>query len=216
MNIAFIGGGAIAHSIARLAKIAGHSCALGVRNLSAHALMAAEFPTAGYEEAILGADMVIIAVPYLALGEVLPPLAEVLVGKIVVDTTNAVKADWSPFPTGEESSAAEQIQAMLPGSRVAKAFNTIYADVIRPERLDRNGLRVSLFVASDHVEATQAVLALGGELGFDAVNAGPLKSARYLEAIAHLNLELAFGQGDGTNTAIIYHRADPAKEKNQH
>jgi len=204
MKIAFIGGGAIAQSIAVLARAAGHDSVFGVRNPATSET--SKFPRTGFEAAIAGADLVVIAVPYLATAEVLPPLAAALEGKIVIDTTNAVNADWSPLLTGEDWSGAEQIQTLLPKARVAKAFNTIYADVIRSDRLDRGGQKISLFVASDDADATRTVMAFGTQIGFAAVNAGPLKSARYLEAIAHLNLELAFGQNDGTNTAIIYHR----------
>ncbi|MDR9754936.1 NAD(P)-binding domain-containing protein [Pseudomonas sp. SZMC_28357] len=205
MKIAFIGGGQLASSVAVLARAKGHDCVFGVRNPAKTGFL--EFPRTGYDEAIAGADIVIIAVPYLATGEVLPPLAAALAGKVVIDTTNAVKEDWSPLPTGEENSGAERIQALLPEAYVAKAFNTIFAEVIHPHRLDRAGHKISLFVASDHPQATRTVMAFGAQIGFDAINAGPLKSARYLEAIAHLNLQLAFGEGDGMNTAIIYHRA---------
>lgn len=204
MKIAFIGGGGIADAIAKLARTAGHDSVFGVRNPQAPANTA--FPRSSFEEALIGADLVVIAVPYLAAAEVLSPLAGALVGKVVIDPSNAVNDDWSPLMTGEDSSGAEQIQAMLPGALVAKAFNTIYVDVMRPERMDRQGQRLSLFVASDHAEATRAVMEFGSQIGFNPVNAGPLKSSRYLEAIAHLNLELAFGQKDGTNTAILYHR----------
>lgn len=208
MKIAFIGGGAIAAAIATLAKDAGHDSVFGVRDPKAAGTTA--FPRTGFQEAIAGADIVVIAVPYLAAAEVLAPLADALAGKIVIDPTNAVNEDWSPLMTGEDCSGAEHIQALLPASRVAKAFNTIFVDVIRPDRMDRDGQKLSLFVASDYAEATDAIMTLGTEIGFAAVDAGPLKSSRYLEAICHLNLELAFGRKDGTNTAIIYHRAGSA------
>ena len=205
MKIAFIGGGQIAEAIAALAKTAGHDSSFGVRN--PRGTVSTTFKRTSFQTAIEGADLVILAVPWLAVSEVLPPLAGALAGKIVVDTTNAVNADWSPFPTGDGSSAAEQIQALLPNSSVVKAFNTIFADVLRPDRLDRDGLKLTVFVASDDVDTVQVVMTFVSSIGLAPINAGPLRSARYLEAIAHLNLELAFGQGDGTNTAILYHRA---------
>jgi len=205
MKIAFIGGGLLASSVAVLAKAKGHDSVFGVRDPLKTSFP--DFPRTGFIEAITGADIVVIAIPYQATAEVLPPLADALAGKVVIDTTNAVKADWSPLPTGEESSGAEHIQRLLPRSYVAKAFNTIFAEVIQPHRLNRAGHKISLFVSSNHPKASQSVMEFGAQLGFDAINAGPLKSARYLEAVAHLNLELAFGQGDGMNTAIIYHRS---------
>lgn len=205
MKIAFIGGGAVATSIAALSKAAGHDNALGVRSPDTNST--ADFVRTGVGQAITDADIVIVAVPYAAAGDILPPLSEALAQMIVVDATNAVAADWSPILTGEQSSGAEHIQSLLPKSRVVKAFNTIFADTMRPERLVRDGSRISLFVASDDSAALLTVMAFGAEIGFDSVNAGPLKSARYLEAIAHLNIELAIGQGGGTDAAILYHPA---------
>ena len=206
MKIAFLGGGALSETIANLAQRKGHDSVFGVRNQAATRESA--FQRTDFRAAIAGADIVVIAVPYIAAAGVLAPLADVLANKIVIDPTNAVNEDWSPLMTGEDCSGAEHIQALLPGSRVVKAFNTIFVDVMQPEKMDRRGHKISLFVASDDANASRAVMAWGDEIGFKAVNAGPLKSARYLEAVAHLNLELAFGQNDGTNTAMIYHQAE--------
>lgn len=208
MKIAFIGGGAVATSIAALARTAGHDTALGVRDPGTNG--AADIVRTGVAQAIAGAGIVIVAVPYAAVADILPPLAEALAGRIVIDATNAVAADWSPILTGEQSSGAEHLQRLLPESRVVKAFNTIFADTMRPDRIVRAGSRISLLVASDDTAALQTVMAFGAELGFEPVSAGPLKSARYLEAVAHLNIELALGQGGGTNVAILYHLATPA------
>ena len=207
MKIAFLGGGAVAKSIAALATIVGHETVLGLRNPDVKNV---EFLQTSFEQAVTDADVVIVALPYPAAGQVLPTLAEALSGKIVVDATNPVASDWSPILTGEQSSGAEHLQRLLPNSRLVKAFNTIFADTVRPDRLIRSGLRTSMFVAGDDVVAVRAVMGFGETIGFGAVNAGPLKSARYLEAIAHLNIELAIGQGGGTNAAIIYERATSA------
>lgn len=204
MNIAFIGGGPIAKSLAALAQAAGHKTVLGVRTPSK--LDGSEFDHASFEEALRGADVAVIAIPYFVVDEVLPGLAPSLAGKIVVDASNPVAKDWSPILTGEESSGGEHIASLLPQSRVVKAFNSIFADVLRTDRLDREGHKVTQFVASDDQEAKTIVIDLGKQFGLAPVNAGPLKSARYLEGMAHLNIELAAGQGGGTNAAFVYNR----------
>ncbi|WP_121120202.1 NADPH-dependent F420 reductase [Croceibacterium ferulae] len=208
MKIAFMGDGAVATSIAALAKAAGHSAVLGVRNPDRSS--AGSFVRTDFAQAIADADIVIVAVPHTAAGEVLLPLADALACKVVVDATNAVAADWSPILTGEESSGAEHLQTLLPKSRLVKAFNTVFADTMRADRLVRDGSGITLFVASDDPAASNIVMTFGAELGFAPVNAGPLKTSRYLEAIAHLNIELAIAQGGGTDAAILYHRATPA------
>lgn len=208
MKIAFIGGGAVASSIATLAKAAGHVAVLGVRTPDKNG--PGDFVRTSFAQVIADADIIILALPYTVVAGILTPLVDALAGKVMVDATNAVAADWSPILTGEQSSGAERLQALLPKSRVVKAFNTIFADTMSPDRLVRDGSRISLFVASDDTAALQMVMAFGAEIGFAPVNTGPLKSARYLEAIAHLNIELALGQGGGTNAAILYHPATPA------
>jgi predicted dinucleotide-binding enzyme len=208
MKIAFIGGGAVATSIAALAKAAGIETVLGVRNPDKSS--AARFLQTGFAPAIIDADLVVVAVPYTSAADILPPLEGALAGKIVIDATNPVAADWSPILTGEQSSGAEHIQALLPKSRVVKAFNTVFADTMRSDRIDRAGRKIKLFVASNDAAASNTVKTFGDEIGFDAVDAGPLKSARYLEAIAHLNIELAVAQYGGTDAAILYHRATAA------
>lgn len=206
MKIAFIGGGAIAKAIGSLVKTAGHDVVLGVRAPSKKTDEAGlKYGT--IEESITDADVVLIAVPYYVIDDVLPQFADALAGKLVVDATNPVATDWTPILTGEEFSGAEHIAEILSKSRVVKAFNTIFADILQQDRLDRSGRKITLFVAGDDAAAKQTVMKLGSEIGLEPLNAGPLKSARYLEAMAHLNIELAVGQGGGTNAAFIYDQA---------
>jgi predicted dinucleotide-binding enzyme len=205
MKISFIGGGAVAQAISVLAKSAGHAVILGVRDPATKAIDSM-FTMATIEEASTVGDLVVIALPFSAIAEVLPPLADDLAGKIVIDVTNPVNADWSPVSLGDQSSGGEEMARHLPRSSVVKAFSHIFADVMRADRLDRSGQKVTAFVASDDAAARRTVIALAAELGFAPIEAGPLKSARYMEAMAHLNIELALGQRGGTNAAFIYDR----------
>jgi predicted dinucleotide-binding enzyme len=152
------------------------------------------------------AEVVVLAIPYAAAAEVLAPLAVELTGKLVIDCTNPLQADWSPLPLGEQNSAGETLARLLPQSRLVKAFNTIFADVMTPERQNRAGLRVSAFVAGDDAAARLQVATLAADIGFAPVDVGPLSMARYLEAMAHLNIQIAIGQGGGTDAAFIYHQ----------
>lgn len=91
-----------------------------------------------------------------------------------------------------------------------KAFNTVFADVMRPDRLVRASGRVTCFIASDDDAARDAVGALARSAGFAAEPVGPLRSARFLEAVAHLNIQIAVGMKGGTNAAFVYDRAQAA------
>jgi predicted dinucleotide-binding enzyme len=90
----------------------------------------------------------------------------------------------------------------LPEAYVVKAFNTIFADVMSEPV--KNGQRVTAFIAGDNDAAKQKVYALASDIGYAPIDTGPLYTARYLESMAHLNIQIAVGQGGGTHAAFIY------------
>lgn len=198
MKIGVLGAGSVGARLAALLRAAGHEAVVGSR----------KGPVSLIEAATDG-EMVVIALPYTACAQALPPLAGALAQKIVIDATNPLQDDWSPLLLGQETSAAEEIQRRLPASRLVKAFNTIFADVMTPERIQRPGGAVTAFIASDQAEALGAVGSLAAAMGFAPVTINKLSAARQLEAMATLNIELAVGQGGGTNAAFLYDRAAP-------
>ena len=206
MDIGIIGGGNVGCRLAHLLTDAGHRVWVGVRQPDGR-------PTDGgytlvpVEEAAERGKVIILALPYTAMPSALPPLAERLTGKIVVDATNPLGDDWSPLPLGEVTSGAEEIVRWLPDVRVVKAFKTVFADVMTPEHLDRDGRKVTLFIAGDDEDANTQIANLGRDVGFAPLVTGPLRNARYLEAMAHLNIAIAVGQGGGTNAAFLYDQA---------
>ncbi|MEM7653424.1 MAG: NADPH-dependent F420 reductase [Pseudomonadota bacterium] len=195
MKIGILGAGNVGSKLADLMRNAGHDVLVGSRS-GPHSLAdAAEY-----------AEIVVIAIHFHATTSVLPELAPLLSGKVVIDATNPLNDDWSPLLLGQENSASEEIARLLPDAHVVKAFNTIFADVMAPDRQEREGSRVTCFIASDHADAVLAVAGLAEDMGFAPVTVSKLSAARQLEAIAHLNIELALGQGGGTNAAFLYHR----------
>ena len=196
MNIGFLGAGSLARSLGALAARCGHDVRFGVRQLRADG-----FVVSAQEAAAFG-DIFILASPYSALAEALPPLRRALAGKIVVDATNPVGPDWAPLPLDPRQSAAEGVAQDLPGCRLVKAFNTIFADSMRWEDLNENGRRISTFIAADDVRAAYAVAGFAEGLGFDPLVAGPLAHARYLEAMAHLNIALMAQKTVNTRAAL--------------
>jgi len=205
MLIGFIGSGPVAQNLAKLAHSAGHDVALSSRH---HEKSLLDYEVTSFRVAAERADIAVIAVPYRVTSELLPQLAHALQGKIVIDATNGLNEDYTPMASiGLEASAGEEIARHLPKSRVVKAFNTVFADIMSAERLDRGGQRATAFVASNDAEARSVVAKLAGDLGFDPVEAGPLAMARHLEGMAHLNIQIAFREGAGSNVAFVYHRA---------
>lgn len=204
MRIGFIGGGNVGGNLANLLQRAGHEVIVGLRD-PAHARPDAAYRVASVDEAASQGEPVLVALPFAAIEVALPPLSEALAGKVVVDLSNPVNEDWSPKLLGEENSAGETVARLLPRSRVVKAFNTIFADVMTPERLDRGGRTISAFIAGDDAAASDMVEELARSAGFAPVITGPLRNARYLEALAHLNIAIA--SSGGTNAAFLYDQA---------
>ena len=194
MKIGIIGNGSVGSSLAALLKASGkHDVVVGSRSAETKSIEAASH-----------GDVVLLAIHFHALKDALPSLQEVLKGKIVVDATNPLNSDWSPMPLGEDNSAAEEVAKLLPDSIIVKAFNTIFADMMTAKTTQG----VTAFVASDDETAMKTIAELATDCGFEAVTLNKLTSARYLEAMAHLNIELAVGQGGGTGAFFAYKRVD--------
>lgn len=145
------------------------------------------------------ADIIFLAVPYSAAAEVVKAAGD-LAGKIVVDLTNPMKADFSGLAIGFSTSAAEEIARLAPRAKVVKGFNTLFASVLQ------NGGQVAdipatVLLAGDDADAVTEVEALVNSAGLKAIVAGPLAASRNIEAVAALNIGLGYGQGKGTNIA---------------
>jgi predicted dinucleotide-binding enzyme len=138
-------------------------------------------------------DVVVLAVPYPALEAIVASHGDQLAGKVVVDITNPL--DFSTFdslvvPAG--SSAAAELAAALPDSRVLKAFNTNFAATLASGKV--GDLGTTVLIAGDDEAAKQALSALVTDGGLQAVDAGSLQRAHELEAIGFLQLTLAAGE----------------------
>jgi 8-hydroxy-5-deazaflavin:NADPH oxidoreductase len=140
------------------------------------------------------ADVIILAVPFAAIPDVTRELQTAADGKTVVDVTNALTPDMQ-LALGFSTSGAEELQKALPRARVVKAFNTVFAQHM--SRGSVVGQQLSVFAAGDDAAARKAVLELGKTIGFDAIDAGPLKNARHLEALGYFNIQLGYVLGHG-------------------
>jgi len=190
MNIAIIGAGNVGRALATSAMRSGHSVTVSSSNGATAAKLAEETgakAAASNRAAAEGAELVVLAVPYTAMVDVLDDVGPALAGKIVVDATNPLKADYSGLAV-EGTSGAEEIQARLSQSRVIKAFNTQFAARQTDPRIA--GLSIDGFVAGDDEAAKAVVLDLVKGMGFNPIDAGQLAMSRALEAMAFLNISL--------------------------
>ena len=188
MNITIIGSGNVGSALESSMRHAGHTIVHAGRG------------TESIQAAARGADIVVIAVPYASAGkEVAAALAPVIAGTIVIDATNPIKPDMSGLGS-ERGSAAEDFAAWLPGARVVKAFNTMFASVQGdPTAL---GVTVDALFATDDQEARDTVAELLSSMGFRPVYVGPLARAHELEAIAYLNITLQLQPTGTWRTAV--------------
>jgi hypothetical protein len=135
-------------------------------------------------------------VPYDAVAQTAKELGSAADGKPVVDVTNAI-GPKGELAVGFSTSGAEKLQKMLPNAFVVKALNTVFAANQSTGQIGMEQL--TLFVAGDQAKAKKTVMQLGRDIGFDPIDAGPLKNARYLEPMAMLIIDLGYVLGMGTN-----------------
>jgi NADPH-dependent F420 reductase len=139
---------------------------------------------------IAGADLIVLSFPYSGVRELLPQLAAVLAGKVILDLVNPLVLEkrvfrTAPLPAG---SAGEEIQSILSESQVVSGFKNQSAEELR--NIEK-ALRGDVVVCGDHPEATARVLQLIARIPrVRGVDAGALVNARSLEAITALLLNL--------------------------
>lgn len=181
-QIGVIGKGNVGSALARGLTRAGHK------------VKASGSDPASVHETVLWADIAIFAVPFGAIDAVLKEAGAALAGKTLVDVTNALGPDMQ-WAIGFTTSGAEELQKKAPQARVVKAFNTVFAQHMDSGRLGDQQL--TALVAGDDPEAKNTVLGIARDIGFDAVDAGPLNTARLLEALGYLNIKLGYVLGMG-------------------
>jgi NADPH-dependent F420 reductase len=141
------------------------------------------------DKAVTG-DVVVLAVPYPAVGQVIAQRGAQLAGKVVVDITNPLNFEtFDSLTVPADSSAAAEIAAALPESRVVKAFNTNFAGTLATGTA--GGLPTTVLFAGDDADAKALLAGVISAAGLRAVDAGGLKRARELEAVGFLQLTLA-------------------------
>ena len=203
MKITVIGAGNMGSAFVKQLTRAGHQVSVTSRDAAKARQVAAANPGAVAVEtrgAAAGADVVVLATGYADAVNALESVGD-LKGKVVVDITNPLTADYMGLTIGHTTSAAEEIAKSVPDADVVKAFNTLFAQVLAEGASFSAGQKVPVFVAGDNERARNAVHALAESMGFRTIDAGPLKNARYLEPMAGLNVYLGYGAGLGTAIA---------------
>ena len=135
-------------------------------------------------------EVVVLAVPYPAVADVIAQRGESLAGKIVVDITNPLNFEtFDDLVVPADSSAAAGIAAALPTARVVKAFNTNFAATLSSGTVGTE--KTAVLIAGDDADAKASLAAIVTAGGLKAVDAGGLQRAHELEALGFLQLTLA-------------------------
>ncbi len=141
-------------------------------------------------EASWEADIIILAVPFGAEKEVAEKIKEVSNQKIVISISNPLNETFDGLVTASDTSAAEELQKLLPNSKVIKAFNTTFAADFSTPVIDDK--QVDAFIAGNDEEALQTVSELVTIAGFNPIVAGNLSISRTLEGMQLLLIQLGF------------------------
>jgi predicted dinucleotide-binding enzyme len=197
LRIAVIGAGKVGRALGGRWADVGHDVVFGVRD-PADPKHADAGPVATPTEAVRGREVVVVALPWASVQEVVSGLP---VGdSVVVDATNPLAADARELRAHPELSGAELVAEWTGSSRVVKAFNTTgAANMVDPSY--PGGIPVML-IASDDQAAAATVRGLAADLGFDPVDAGPLSAATDLEHLAMIWIRLAYPLGNGPDIAF--------------
>ena len=203
-TISIIGTGGMATAIGgRIAK-AGHAVEVVSRDAAKARALAGQVgagATTGTFGAAPAGDIVILAVPYAAVLDVVKKYGEGLAGKLLVDITNPINSDFTGFVTPGNSFGAQEIAKGAPADAdVVKAFNTQFSHVLAAGPAEGHPLDV--FIAGDDAQAKARVSAFIESLGLRPMDTGPLPMARTLENVALLSLGLLIHSVKHSNFSI--------------
>ncbi len=183
MKVAIIGKGKVGNALCK-GLSSKHETKFGHRD-----------PAEPVADAAKWGEVIILAVPYENADDAIKEIKPYSDGKVVIDVINAVGSNGD-LGISCTNSSAEETQEKLPKARVVKAFNTVFSRNQSTGSVD--GVQLTAFIAGNDLKAKQIVAQLTSDIGFDPVDCGPLKAARYLEAMGMLIINLAFAYGAGT------------------
>jgi len=207
MKIAIIGAGNVGGALGQNWAQKGHDIVFGVRDTKAEKTQAvvgkvgAKAKAVSSAEAAAAGDVIVLSTPWPATEAAIRSMGN-LKGKVVLDATNPLARgpDGISLEIGHAISGGEKVQGWAQGASVFKTLNsTGFANMANPVF---KGIKSVMFVAGDDAANKPKVMQLVGDLGFEVIDAGPLRNARLLEAHAMLWIDLALARGQGRDFAF--------------
>ncbi len=198
MRIAILGSGNMGTALGPLFAAAGHGVTFSYSRDPAKLDRLArqngpKARAASPRDAVRDADVVLLAVHWQRIPHVLRAAGS-LRGKVVIDLTNPMNRADEALAVGHRVSGGELVARRARGARVVKAFNTVPSELLRagPDALPE---QPAVCYCGDDAGAKRVVARLIRQIGFEPVDCGALETARYLEPLAMLVVELAYNQG---------------------
>jgi predicted dinucleotide-binding enzyme len=205
MRIGIIGSGKVGGALGTRWGQSGHEVVFGSRDPEAPhmkelaAKAGGNASTATLAETAKTGEILLLATPQQSNQQVLMDLGD-LTGKILIDATNPFLPQLAGLKVGTTTSGGEQVASWAQGAKVVKAFNTVGFNIM--SNPDFGGERPVMFYCGDDTGAKASVKKLVEDVGFEAVDAGPLQQARLLEPFSFLWVTLASFYGLGREFAF--------------
>jgi len=214
MRIGILGSGLMGGKLGTLFSRAGHevvfSYARSRKKLEQLARDAGGVARAGPpREAAREADALLLGVHWSRVNDVLRQAGD-LSGKLIVSCSLPMNEEDTELVVGRTASGAEKLARKVPRARVVSAFGTVPSEVLFSVFETRNrAVRPSLVYCGDEVQAKNVAATLIRDVGFDPIDAGPLRVARYTEPFALLIARLAYEGEGGPELAYRFERFGP-------
>lgn len=206
MNITIIGVGNMGHAIGTRLVAGGHALTLldqdGNKAKEVAEKLGSTVKGAALTESVDG-EVVIFALPYPAIPEVIEKYKDQLAGKILVDISNPVNFNTFEIIPPRTTSGAEEIAKQLPkGAKLVKAFNTTLAGTL--VKGDVEGKKLDVLIASDDKDAAEMVVKLADESGMRGLHVGPLSKSQTLEGLGLIHMSLQEKLGSNWMSAVKF------------
>jgi len=209
MRIGILGSGLMGAKLGTLFARAGHDVTFSYARSEDKLKALARKAKASYgtpREAVRNADAVLLAVHWLRFDDVLAQAGD-LSGKIVITCSMPMNEDNTGLVVAHSSSGAEELAKKIPAARVVAAFGTVPSEVFfSVYAARRKAKRPSLLYCGDDRKARNVAVKLIRDAGFDPVDGGPLRIARYAEPFTMLIAQLAYEGKGGPQLAYRFER----------
>lgn len=208
MKVTIVGAGNMGRGIGTRAVAGGHDVEIADRDPEQARALAEELggsATAVGPDDPVGGEVVVFALYYPGIKDVVREYSDRLAGKVVVDITNPINAEtFDDLATPAGTSSAEEVAQLVPdGTRVVKAFNTTFAPTLVAGEVA--GQQLDVLIAGDDAAAKQKVSQLVADGGLRPLDVGPLRRARQLEQLGFLHIALQQPLELGYGSAIKLH-----------